>query len=743
MAAVIDKVSFPVTGMTCAACQGFLEKTLANQPGVDAANVNLMLNIATVTYHPDQITPETLVEAVRETGYGADLPRPEDSVLKQQEQHELEIRAHYLNLRTKAFVSLAAGALAMAVMPFGHHNVALNYALLALTVFTMAWAGRRFYVKAWAALKNRTSDMNTLIALGTGAAFIFSLVATVAPGFFHAHGLQPDVYYEAIIFIIALVLLGNTLEARAKGHTAAALRKLVQLQPKTARVLRDGAELDIDVDSLGPGDIVRVRPGERVAADGEIVHGSSAVDESMLTGESIPVEKAPGARLIGGTLNKTGSVDFRVTAVGGSSTLAQIVRLLRDAQASKAPIQKLADRISSIFVPVVLVIAILTFIAWTILAPEATIVRAFAAAVTVLIIACPCAMGLAVPTAVMVATGRAASAGILIKGGEALERLEKVDTVVLDKTGTVTVGQPSVTDVLTAGSWKEADMLRLAASLERHSEHPLAEAVVRHVDARGIATPRAENFQARPGQGAMGVVEGHAILIGNWALMEDWSIALSSLDRQATDLAAEGKTPLFVTIDGEPAGVIAVADTLRQTSKEAVEALRSNGLRVVMLTGDNEQTARAIARQAGIEEVVAGVLPEGKVDVVRRLQSEGRVVAMAGDGINDAPALAAADTGIAMATGADIAMDAADVTLMRNDLRTVATAMRLSKATMRVMRQNLFWAFVYNIIGIPVAAGLLYPAFGIMLSPVLASAAMALSSVSVVSNSLRLRGATL
>jgi Cu+-exporting ATPase len=343
----------------------------------------------------------------------------------------------------------------------------------------------------------------------------------------------------------------------------------------------------------------------------------------------------------------------------------------------------------------------------------------------------------------MVATGRAASAGILIKGGEALERLEKVDTVVLDKTGTVTVGQPSVTDVLTAGSWKEADMLRLAASLERHSEHPLAEAVVRHVDARGIATPRAENFQARPGQGAMGVVEGHAILIGNWALMEDWSIALSSLDRQATDLAAEGKTPLFVTIDGEPAGVIAVADTLRQTSKEAVEALRSNGLRVVMLTGDNEQTARAIARQAGIEEVVAGVLPEGKVDVVRRLQSEGRVVAMAGDGINDAPALAAADTGIAMATGADIAMDAADVTLMRNDLRTVATAMRLSKATMRVMRQNLFWAFVYNIIGIPVAAGLLYPAFGIMLSPVLASAAMALSSVSVVSNSLRLRGATL
>jgi Cu+-exporting ATPase len=743
MAAVIDKVSFPVTGMTCAACQGFLEKTLANQPGVDAANVNLMLNIATVTYHPDQITPETLVEAVRETGYGADLPRPEDSVLKQQEQHELEIRAHYLNLRTKAFVSLAAGALAMAVMPFGHDNVALNYALLALTVFTMAWAGRRFYVKAWAALKNRTSDMNTLIALGTGAAFIFSLVATVAPGFFHAHGLQPDVYYEAIIFIIALVLLGNTLEARAKGHTAAALRKLVQLQPKTARVLRDGAELDIDVDSLGPGDIVRVRPGERVAADGEIVHGSSAVDESMLTGESIPVEKAPGARLIGGTLNKTGSVDFRVTAVGGSSTLAQIVRLLRDAQASKAPIQKLADRISSIFVPVVLVIAILTFIAWTILAPEATIVRAFAAAVTVLIIACPCAMGLAVPTAVMVATGRAASAGILIKGGEALERLEKVDTVVLDKTGTVTVGQPSVTDVLTAGSWKEADMLRLAASLERHSEHPLAEAVVRHVDARGIATPRAENFQARPGQGAMGVVEGHAILIGNWALMEDWSIALSSLDRQATDLAAEGKTPLFVTIDGEPAGVIAVADTLRQTSKEAVEALRSNGLRVVMLTGDNEQTARAIARQAGIEEVVAGVLPEGKVDVVRRLQSEGRVVAMAGDGINDAPALAAADTGIAMATGADIAMDAADVTLMRNDLRTVATAMRLSKATMRVMRQNLFWAFVYNIIGIPVAAGLLYPAFGIMLSPVLASAAMALSSVSVVSNSLRLRGATL
>jgi P-type Cu+ transporter len=748
MAAVVDKVSFPVTGMTCAACQGFLEKTLSKQPGVDAATVNLMLHTATVTYHPDQITPEALVEAVRETGYGADLPRADDSVLKQQEHHELELRANYLKLRTKAIVSLAAGALAMAVMPFaghdsGHDNVALNYGLLVLTVVTMAWAGRHFYVKAWAALKNRTSDMNTLIALGTGAAFVYSVIATVAPGFFHAHGLQADVYYEAVIFIIALVLLGNTLEARAKGHTAAALRKLVQLQPKTARVLRDDAEIDIEVDALRAGDIVRVRPGERIAADGEITHGASAVDESMLTGESVPVEKAPGARVIGGTLNKTGSVDFRVTAVGGSSTLAQIVSLLRDAQASKAPIQKLADRISRIFVPVVLLIAVVTFAAWTILAPEATVVRAFAAAVTVLIIACPCAMGLAVPTAVMVATGRAASAGILIKGGEALERLEKVDTVVLDKTGTVTVGQPSVTDVLAAGHWKETDMLRLVASVERLSEHPLAEAVVRHADEIGISTPLAASFQARPGQGAMGVVEGHAVLIGNRVFMDDWSIPQSSLEAQAVKLAAAGKTPLFVAVDGEAAGLIAVADTLRATSKVAIESLRSKGLRVVMLTGDNEQTARAIASQAGIEEVVAGVLPQGKVDVIRRLQSEGRVVAMAGDGINDAPALAAADTGIAMATGTDIAMEAADVTLMRDDLRALASAIRLSKATMRVMRQNLFWAFVYNIIGIPVAAGLLYPAFGVMLSPVLASAAMAMSSVSVVSNSLRLRGAAL
>jgi Cu+-exporting ATPase len=774
-----ERMTFPVTGMTCAACQSFVQRALEKQPGVEAAAVNLMLNNATVTYRPGAVTPEALVEAVRETGYGAELPRPDESLLEEQEQRDRELEGEYKSLRTKALVSLIAGAIAMALsMPLmmaGHrpagsriadpllhwsmetldptlrsampwlyafNPAALSYALLFLTIAIMTWAGRHFYVKAWSATKHKTADMNTLIALGTGAAFLFSAAATIMPGFFLAHGVAPDVYYEAVILIVALVLAGNTLESRAKGQTAAALRKLVQLQPKTARIIHGGIELDIPVAQLQPGDIIQVRPGERIAADGVVLSGTSSVDESMLTGESLPVDKAAGDRVVGGSINKSGALHYKATTLGAESTLSQIVRLLRDAQGSRAPIQEMADRISRVFVPTVVGLAALTFLLWLFLAQDAPVVRAFAAAVTVLIIACPCAMGLAVPTAVMVATGRGASHGILIKGGEALQRLESVNTIVLDKTGTITEGRPSVTDVKlmpdTAG-----DFLKLVGSLEKSSEHPLAEAVVRHAAGLGIPLLDAENFEAKPGRGAIGVVDGHSLAVGNAALMNEWSIPTEPLQRAAEQYASEGKTPLFAAMDGKLAGLIAVADIVKPTSREAVRSLRGQGLNVVMLTGDNQRTAKALAAQVGIEDVIAGVFPAGKVDAIRQLQEQGRVVAMVGDGINDAPALARADVGIAMSSGADVAIEAGDVTLMRNDLRGIAGSIALSHRTMRTMRQNLFWAFIYNVVGIPIAAGALYPLFGILLSPVLASAAMALSSLTVVSNSLRLRRAKL
>jgi Cu+-exporting ATPase len=774
-AEVVEKVTFPVGGMTCAACQSFIQKTLEKQPGVSAASVNLMLNNATVEFQPEATSVGKLVEAVRATGYEAEPPSEADFVLEDQISNDRDLDEHYRGLRRKAVVSATAGAVAMlASMPLmsGSHATAdpltgwamhaldpvlrigmpwlysvtpavLSYGLMALTLAVMMWAGQHFYTKAWAALRHRTADMNTLVALGTGAAFLFSAAATIIPGFFTSHGVSADVYYEAVIFIIALVLVGNMLEARAKRQTASALRLLVQLQPKTARVLRDGIEVDLALEALRPRDVVLVRPGERIAADGEVISGASAVDESMLTGESLPVEKAAGARVSGGTLNKSGALHFRVTAVGASSRLSQIVRLLRDAQSSRAPIQRLADRISGIFVPAVVMLSIITFFAWWILAPEATLVRAVASAVTVLIIACPCAMGLAVPTAVMVATGRGAAEGILLKGGEVLQRLERVNTVVLDKTGTLTEGRPSVTDVLAYGRHEARDLLRMAASLERSSEHPLGEAVVRHAVSQSLNLEQPLGFEALVGQGAMGTVNGRLIAVGNASLMNTLNVSVQPLAQQAETMASEGKTPLFVAMEGELAGIIAVADTLKSTSRPAMESFADHGIRVAMLTGDNRRTASAIAERAGISEVFAELSPEQKVEAIKRLQAQGRVVAMAGDGVNDAPALAAADVGIAMATGADVAMEAGDVTLMRSDLRGIVQAIQLSRATMRIMRQNLFWAFVYNIIGIPIAAGALYPFFGILLSPVFASAAMALSSVSVVTNSLRLRNVRL
>jgi Cu+-exporting ATPase len=742
-----EQIRIPVSGMTCAACQAHVQRALAQQPGVDDASVNLMMQTAAVTFDPAIATPEKLVQAIRDTGYGAELPALDLSVLEEQDARDRAQREELRSLMRKAVLSGIAALVAMTIPVLGLDARTRSLTMLVLAALVMLWAGRHFYVRAWQALRHRSADMNALVAAGTGAAFVYSVVATLAPSFFALHGVAPNLYYEPVIIIIALVLVGNTLEARAKRHTSTALRALVELQPQSARVLRRNEELDVPVGQVVPGDVLLVRPGEHIPVDGEIVSGSSAVDESMLTGESMPVEKREGDRVIGATINRTGAFRYRATTLGANSVLARIVRLMRDAQSSRAPIQALADRVSGIFVPVVMLLSVLTFLAWFIAvhgggAPTGTaFVRAFAAAVTVLIIACPCAMGLAVPTAVMVATGRGAEAGILIKGGEALQRTGDVDTVVLDKTGTITEGAPAVTDVVAApGPASNADdLLQLAASIESESSHPVAEAIVRRARERGLTPHVTQSVEHILGRGITGIAGEVALAVGNAELMADWSVSVEPLEERARVLSGEGKTVVYVAANGTLAGLLAIADPIRATSATAVAQMRAMGLTVVMLTGDDARTAQAIARDAGIDRVVAGVLPEGKVAEIARLQREGAVVAMAGDGINDAPALAQADVGIAMGGGTAIAAEAADVVLMRSDLISVAQAILLARRTMRTMRQNLFWAFIYNVIGIPVAAGVLYPAFGILLTPVFASAAMAFSSVSVVTNSLRLR----
>jgi Cu+-exporting ATPase len=731
-------ITIPVQGMTCAACSARVQRALELTPGVSAANVNLMTNAATVSYDPSSVTPDRLVEAIRGTGYGADLPAPDASVEAmvdaQDAARDQEIRA----LRRKLGVSLAAALVAMALgMGFGGLSPeAERWLMLALAIPVVGWAGRHFYTRAWAALRHRGADMNTLIALGTGTAFGYSLVVTLAGDWFSSRGLEPHVYYEAVFWIIGLVLLGNLLEARAKSRTSGAIRRLAGLRPSTARVVRDGVELDIALERLVPGDEVVVRPGEKIPADGVVIDGISHVDESMLTGEPTPVRKAPGDAVVGATFNRNGALRFRVERVGADTVLSRIIRLVQQAQGSKAPIQRLADRISGVFVPVVISIALVTFVAWVLVGPEPSYLHALASAVTVLIIACPCAMGLAVPTAVMVATGRGAELGILIKGGEPLERSGSLDTVVFDKTGTVTEGRPAV-QRLVAGD--EAAVLGLAAAVERLSEHPLGEAIVEAAAARGLPALGADSFESRTGRGVTGRVEGKAVAAGNAALLRELGVEPGSFADAADRLAADGLTPVYVAVDGWAAGVIGIADPVKPGSRDAVAALRAMGLQSVMLTGDDRRTAAAVASAVGIERVVAEVLPERKLDEIRRLQKEGRTVAMVGDGLNDAPALAQADVGIAMGTGTDVAMEAGDITLMRGDPLGVPRAIGLARRTMRVIRQNLFWAFVYNVIGIPVAAGVLYPGFGIRLTPAMAAAAMAVSSVSVVTNSLRLR----
>ena len=774
-----QKLTLPVEGMTCAACQATVQRALSKQPGVTKAAVNLMMHEATVHFDPATTNPTQLVAAINDTGYVSRLPVAADRSSTADDERERQQRREYEVLRTKSLVSLALGALAMlasmplmgGASPHAEHSgdpllrwtmtaidppvraalpwlyaidpQSLIYALLAITVFVMTWAGRHFYTRAWSGLKHGTADMSTLIAVGTGAAFLYSLAATLAPQWFVADGARADVYYEAVIIIIALVLLGNAMEARAKTQTTRALRQLAKLQPSTARVRRDGQEADVPIAEVRAGDIVIVRPGERFPVDGEITSGSGAVDESMLTGESMPVEKAEGDRVIGATVNKTAALEVRATAVGATSVLARIVTLMKEAQGSQAPIQRLADRISAVFVPVVISIAIATFAAWMVLPETPSFASAITAAVAVLIIACPCAMGLAVPTAVMVASGRGAAAGILIKGGEPLERLAAVDTVVFDKTGTLTEGSPRVTDMLIAPGQDRATVLRFAAALEGRSEHPLAKAVVAAAGEVAGAPPSVDNVIALPGKGVFGIVDGQHVIAGTEGLLRESGIDVTPIEAKAREWAANANTIVCLAIGGQAAAAFAIADTMRGNAKDVIAALARHGLRTVMLTGDRRATADAVAKQAGVSEVIAEVLPDGKVAAIKKLQSEGHVVAMVGDGLNDAPALAQADIGMAMATGTDIAADAASVTLMRSDLASVTEAIVLARKTMKTMKQNLFWAFVYNVIGIPVAAGILFPAFGILLSPILASAAMAFSSVSVVSNSLRLRGVSL
>jgi Cu+-exporting ATPase len=738
-----SSISFPVTGMTCAACVARVQRALSAEPGVIDASVNLVTKSAAVQYNPSSVTPQRLIDAVRATGYDAELPSTTgDSLGADSSQEEAEAR-EARSLAAKAAVSVLAGVLAMVLSMALMGSALINYVLLAVTTAILIWAARDIYRRAWKAVRHGSADMNTLIALGTGSAFAYSLVATVAPSLFARNGIPADVYYEAVIFIIGLVLAGRAIEARARRKTSEALRRLVTLLPPTARVEVNGNWIEKPLSEVHSGETVVVRPGERIPVDGIVIDGGSEVDESMLTGEPMPVVKSVGENVVGGTVNTTGSFRYRATSIGEESVLARIVKLMREAQASRAPIQRLADTVSALFVPTVVAIAIVTFLAWYLLADRAALPRAIAAAVSVLIIACPCAMGLAVPTAVMVATGRGAELGLLIKGGEILQRAGDVNTVVLDKTGTVTEGRPAVARVIATDPAGESRILAFAASLERHSEHPVATAIVRAAGELSLRFKQVNNFQSHTGSGITGIVDGHNVAVGNAQLMRELSLDTDAAEKQAGVRSLAGASQLFVAINGRIAGIIVVTDAIRPTSREAVERLENLGIDVMLVTGDRQATAESVAEAAGITQVIAEVLPQGKVMEIRALQQRGRVVAMVGDGINDAPALAQADVGMSMPKGTDIAIEASDIALMRSDLRGVPTAISLSRRTMATMKQNLFWAFIYNVIGIPIAAGALYPVTGLMLSPIIASAAMALSSVSVVTNSLRLRSVRL
>ena len=736
-AATDTRLDLPIKGMHCAGCVGKVERALQGVPGVEKAVANLATERATVWLDPTRAELFALRAAVAAAGYQvpADIaPAPD------REKEERAARDWLLRIKVLVGAALSVPVL-LGSMPelFPWAPAALRnpWLLLALTTPVQLWVGAEFHAGFLRELRHRILSMNALVSIGTSAAYLFSLAVTVWPHAFMATGAMP--YYEASALLTTFLVLGRWLEARARGGTSEAIRRLLDLQPRQARVRRDGVERDVPVGDVLVGDLIRVRPGERVAVDGEVIEGASTVDESMLTGESLPIEKGPGDAVVGGSVNRTGSFTFRATRVGTATALANIIRLVEEAQGSKAPIQRLADRVAAVFVPIILLLAAVTFVAWWAVGPAPALFHSLAAAVAVLVIACPCAMGLATPTAIMVATGRGAQLGVLIRSAEALEMLQRVQVMVVDKTGTLTVGKPMVTDVVPAAGVTPDEVLALAAAAEQGSEHPLGEAIGSEAKARGLALPPVGAFQAVPGQGVIAGAADGRILLGTQRLMEAQGIAVDALAPHARALAEQGKSAVYVAFRGQALAVIAVADVLKPGAREMVAALTARGLEVVMLTGDGHLTAGAIAREVGITRVLAEVLPERKAAEITTLQAGGRLVAMVGDGINDAPALAQADVGIAMGSGTDVAIEAADVTLMRGDLRGVTAAIELSRRTVRVIKQNLAWAFGYNLILVPVAAGVLYPVAGILLSPVLAGAAMALSSVSVVLNSLRLK----
>ncbi len=735
------EVVIPIRGMHCASCVQTIERQLRSLPGVLEAAVNFGTEKATVRFLPSLHSVSDLAQTIRDIGYEPVEVTEETTAV------DYEKKAREQEIRTLGLKTLIGALLSIPLMlgsfpewfPWLPAWLTQHVVLFLLTTPVHIWVGWQFHVGFWKALNHKTADMNTLVSIGTNAGYLYSVLVTFAPTLFAPEGLATGVYFETVVILHTLIILGRFLEARAKGRTSEAIKKLIGLQAKTARVVRDGHKVDIPVEEVQVGDIVIVRPGEKIPVDGIVREGASAVDESMLTGESLPVEKRPGSEVFGATLNKTGAFRFEATKVGTETALAQIIKLVEAAQGSKPPIQKLADRIAGVFVPIVILIALVSFGVWYFWGPQPAIIFALSNFMAVLLIACPCAIGLAAPTAVMVGIGKGAEHGILFRGAEALELASKLTTIVLDKTGTLTKGEPSVTDIIPRNGIEAQELLRYAASAEKGSEHPVGEAIVKRAGAEGLSLEPTESFEAIPGHGIEAKVAGRALLLGNRKLMRERGVLLNGLEKEAVGLADEGKTLMFVAWDGQAVGIIAVADTLKPHSKEAVEALHRLGLTVVMITGDNRRTAEAIARQVGIDHVLAEVLPQDKAQEVQRLQAEREVVAMVGDGINDAPALAQAEVGIAIGTGTDVAIEASDTTLITGDLRGIVTAIALSKRTMRTMKQNFFWAFIYNTALIPVAAGILYPVAGILMSPVLAGAAMALSSVSVVSNSLRLR----
>ena len=745
----LSKARFTLKGMHCASCVSTVEQALLNTYGVNSASVNFASSVVNVEYSPEATGFPKIESILKEIGYRAELITDDsEAVLEHQESaQEMEYRTLMRKFWFAAIVSIPVMVFSYPDfipglkdwMPMGSMNRRVIWGLLGLlTLPVMLWSGSQFYSGMWPALKHRTANMHTLIASGISAAYIYSAVAVLFPQWFPEQALA-EAFWDVATVVVALVVLGMALEVKAKGKTSEAIKKLIGLQAKTARVIRDDIEQDIPVERVISGDMIIVKPGEKIPVDGSVVNGSSSVDESMITGESMPVEKHENDTVIGATLNKTGSFTYRATNVGKDSALANIIRMVQDAQGSKAPIQKIVDLVAAYFVPAVMILGILAFIVWYNIGPEPRVVYATIVLVTTLIIACPCALGLATPTSLTAGVGKGAEYGVLIRSGDALQTAQKLTAVVLDKTGTITKGAPELTDTIAAPDFDERGMLFMAASLEKGSEHPLGEAIVSGAENLGITLTQAINFTAIPGHGVSGEVNGNTVLLGNEKLLDDRGIDSSPLKGKWAELASDGKTPMYVAVGGSVVGLIAVADTIKEDSIVAIKMLRDMGLTVIMLTGDNQRTADAIAQQVGVSRVLADVLPEDKALAVKKLQLEGHVVAMVGDGINDAPALVQADIGLAIGTGTDVAIEASDVTLISGNLSGVVTAIQISRATMRNVHQNLFGAFIYNTLGIPVAMGLLYPVFGVLLSPLIAAAAMAFSSVTVVTNANRLR----